>query len=365
MSIDETHNNPKRRPPLLSVIIPVYNAEKFLEESVNSVRSQTLKDLEILLVNDCSTDHSGDVARQLAKEDSRIKVFDMPENRGPGIARNVALDYADGDYCTFMDSDDLLHPEAYSSMVCFAINNQLDIVRCEMGRFSDENRAPRHCFQSFGEERIYRGADDLRQAALSVFSNPVRPGEKPLNFGGSACSAIFHRSLFEQGGVRYPRRPHMLSEDFIFCFQTLIKAKSIGLMPRMFYYYRENRQSRTRIPRLDILDRAFATAEYMQELIQAEGFPEKDKTYALGFAIDISRAFVKNILLSSMSLSEKKKWFEAQSKNPIIEQCAREYPLDLMPRKFRVNFETFHSGNFWRMMMLVRAREALRTIVRK
>lgn len=345
--------------------MPVYNAGKYLRESVESVLKQDLKDMEVLLVDDCSTDDSASICRELAAADPRVKFFAMPENRGPGVARNVALDYADGEYCTFVDADDLIAPDAYSTMLAFAKRNELDIVRCEMGRFSDSDRTPRHIFHRYGEERIYRDEADLRQAALCVFSDPVRPGERNLNFGGSACSAIFHRSLFEQGGVRFPRRAHMLSEDFIFCFQTLLRARSIGLLPRMFYFYRNNPKSRTKVARTDLLDRAFATAEYMDDLIVREGYPDKDRAYALGFVIEITRALIKNILLADMSLADKKRWFDAQHNNPILDRCANEYPLKLLPAKFRMNFEAFYHKRFWTLLGLVRAREVVRFVTRR
>lgn len=363
--INEKHINTPRKSPLLSVIIPVYNVEKYLRECVDSVLNQDLKDMEILLVDDCSTDSTARICREYASKDARIKFFEMPENRGPGVARNIALDYADGDYCTFVDADDLLAPEAFSTMVAFAKRNDLDIVRCEVGRFTDTNRTPKHVFQHYGSERIYRDKADLRQAALCVFSDPVRPGEKDLNFGGSAWGAIYHRSLFEQGGVRFPRRSHMLSEDFIFCFQTLVKARSIGLIPRMMYYYRHNQQSRTLVVRTDLLDRAFPAAELMDELIVREGYPEKDRTYALGFILEMTRAFIKNVLLSDMSLKEKKKWFEAQHSHAILDRCAREYPLELLPAKFRIHFEAFYNKRFWTLMGLIRTREAIRFVTRK
>lgn len=365
MEINERHLNNPRRKPLISVIIPVYNAEKYVNDCVESVLAQNIMEMEILLVDDCSTDGSSNVCRELASRDDRIKFFQMPENRGPGVARNMALDYADGDYCTFVDADDLIAPDAYSTMIAFAKRHDLDIVRCEMGRFSDDNPTPRHIFNSYQTEQIYSDPADLRQAALCVFSNPVREGEKQLNFGGSACSAIFHRRLFEEGGVRFPRRAHMLSEDFIFCFMTLLRAKRIGLLPKMFYYYRNNRQSRTRIPRADLLDRAFATGRYMYDLIEKEGFPKKDRTYALGFVIDIIRALIKNILLSKMSLQDKKRWFDAQHNNEILDLCAKEYPLELLPRKFRMNFEAFYHKHFWTLMGLVRGREVIRFITRR
>jgi len=340
--------------------MPVYNAEKYLEESVGSVLRQSLTDFELILIDDKSTDRSGDIADRLAREDSRIKVFHMPENKGPGIARNLALDYAGGDYCTFIDSDDKIHPEMYQTLYDFAIANKLDIARCEMGRFSDSDPDPVPAFQHYDDFRIFRESEELRQMALCVFSTPVRPEEKNLNFGGSACSAIFHRSLFENNGIRFYHREHMISEDFIFCYKTLLKAKSAGLVPRSFYYYRMNCKSRSNVPRQDILRRAFQTAELMCDMIRKDGFPDKAQEYALHYTIDILRAFVKNFFLADMPKKEMKRWFDAQHDYPILNRCRQEFPLDLLPRLQRIHFLAFYNRQFYLLYILVHCREITR-----
>lgn len=342
--------------------MPVFNAEKYLVESVESVLNQSLKDLEIIIIDDKSPDRSGEIADNLARKDNRIKVVHMPVNKGPGIARNIALDMADGDYCTFIDSDDKIDPEMYSTLVNYGLENHLDIVRCEMGRFSDAKPEPTPVFQRYGDYRIFREKSDLRQMALCVFATPVRPEDRNLNFGGSACSAVFHRSLFENGGVRFYNHEHMISEDYIFCYQTLLKARSVGLVPKSMYFYRVNPKSRSNIPRQDILDRALYTANLMLRMIEKDGFPIRDRIYAMHYVIDIIRAFVKNFFLADMPLSEKKKWFYSQQVNPILTICRNEFPLHLLPPLHRMHFLAFYNKKFNLLYALVKGREVVRSI---
>lgn len=346
--------------PKLSVIMPVYNAEKYLEESVRSVLGQSFTDFELILVDDKSTDTSGQIADRLSHQDRRIKVFHLPENKGPGIARNVALDYADGDYCTFVDSDDKIHPDMYRIMYDYAAANSLDIVRCEMGRFSNADPVPTPVFQRYGSYRIFNDRQQLSQMALCTFASPVDPERENLNVGGSACSAIFHRTLFENGGVRFCKREHMISEDFIFCYKTLLRAKSVGLVPESLYYYRFNPKSRSNIPRQDIIQRAVATAELMSDMIREDGFPESEQVFALQYTIDIIRAFVKNFFLSDMPVKEMRKWFLSQHDYPILERCRREFPLHLLPRLHRIHFLAFYHKKFYLLYSLVRGREFAR-----
>jgi glycosyltransferase involved in cell wall biosynthesis len=113
--------------PLVSIVVPVYNAEKYLERCMDSLLCQTLHNIEILCVNDGSTDSSGAILNKYAKNDSRITVFNQ-ENQGPGAARNTALDNAKGKYILFCDSDDTLEPEAAFECSEAMEKNQVDIV---------------------------------------------------------------------------------------------------------------------------------------------------------------------------------------------------------------------------------------------
>lgn len=118
---------------LISVIIPVYNVEKYLEQSINSVLNQTYKNLEILLVNDGSTDNSGKICNELSIKDERIKVIHK-ENGGLSSARNAGLDIAKGKYITFLDSDDCIIPDAYEYLYNIIKNEDVDIAEGEFLR---------------------------------------------------------------------------------------------------------------------------------------------------------------------------------------------------------------------------------------
>ena len=98
--------------PKVSVIIPVYNVEKYLRQCLDSVVNQTLEDIEIICVNDCSPDNSLSILKEYANKDNRIKIIDLKENVGPGIAKNKALDIANGEYIMLLDPDDWYEPDA-------------------------------------------------------------------------------------------------------------------------------------------------------------------------------------------------------------------------------------------------------------
>ena len=104
----------KKQTPKISVIIPCYNVEKFLKQCLDSVCGQTLKDIEIICVNDASTDKSLNILKQYAKKDKRIKIIDLQKNSGLSVARNTGIKHATGDFIGFIDSDDYVGLSAES-----------------------------------------------------------------------------------------------------------------------------------------------------------------------------------------------------------------------------------------------------------
>lgn len=125
---------------MVSVILPAYDAERWLEAAVASVTAQTVRDWELVLVDDGSTDGTPALCDCLAAGDRRIRVFHTP-NGGPSVARNNGLDVATGDWITFLDADDLLHPKFLETMLETANRTDADIVNCGMVRFSGERSA--------------------------------------------------------------------------------------------------------------------------------------------------------------------------------------------------------------------------------
>ena len=121
----------------ISIIIPVYNAGKYLEACVTSVLRSTYEPLEVILVDDCSTDDSGPLCDQLAEKDERIKVIHCQENGGQGKARNAGLTIMSGDYVGFVDADDTIHPEMYEKLYNLLKTHHADISFCSRKVISD------------------------------------------------------------------------------------------------------------------------------------------------------------------------------------------------------------------------------------
>ncbi|NLY04319.1 MAG: glycosyltransferase family 2 protein [Campylobacter sp.] len=110
---------------LVSIIMPSYDSEKFIAKSINSALSQTYSNLELIIVDDCSFDNSNDIIEQYAKQDSRVKLIKLDQNSGPAVARNKAIESANGDYIAFLDSDDLWDKDKIEKQLKFMQDNDL------------------------------------------------------------------------------------------------------------------------------------------------------------------------------------------------------------------------------------------------
>ncbi len=172
---------------MISIITPVYNAEKYLEQTVECILSQSYTDIELVLVNDGSSDSSGELCDALAKKDSRIKVVHK-KNGGVASARNAGLDAASGEYIGWVDSDDLVHPDMYSIMMKAAIEYNADIVQCSHTRDRGEME---DCDTSALEGmQVLDNVGGLKRMYTSHYTNSL-----------SLWSKIYRREVFD--GVRF------------------------------------------------------------------------------------------------------------------------------------------------------------------
>ena len=197
----------------LSVIVPVYNVEKYLAECVDSLLNQTLRDMEIFLVDDGSKDSSGAICDRYAKEyPDKVRCLHI-DNGGQGRARNFALPMAQGEYLGFVDSDDWVLPDMYEKLCRRADETGADIAACDfLERFDD------------GTEREVPGAFQ----------------DHPLSFAGSCCNKVFRAALVD--GLRFPEE-RLWYEDFYFSAVMLIRAKRTEYLREPLYIYRRGQPS--------------------------------------------------------------------------------------------------------------------------
>lgn len=229
-----------RKMPKVSVVIPVYNVEMYLDRCVQSVLNQTLADIEIILVDDQSPDKCPFLCDEYARKDSRVKVVHK-QNGGLGLARNSGLDVATGEYVAFLDSDDYVEPETYQVAYERAVKDDLDACYFKHCRFFANGTRLVHKY----EEETFMSKDAVLGLMLNVVGST--PDEKKQNpYHVSSCMAVFKRSTIENNHIRFVSERQIASEDVIFDLNFFPCASRIVLLPDVFYNYFVNEQSISR-----------------------------------------------------------------------------------------------------------------------
>ena len=209
--------------PKISIIIPCYNAEKYLKECLDSAINQTLKEIEIICVNDGSTDSTLQIINEYASKDNRIKVIDKV-HAGISSARNTGLDVSNGEFIAFLDSDDYLDLKFYENLYNRAIETSSDIVVSEyMYRFSSNNKKKRLIFLKVDKNVI---TTDVEEKFKCLYLP---------NFG-YVFNKIYRRNSLKQ---RFPDGINCC-EDLYFSINVLAENNKMSVAKDTAYYYRNN-----------------------------------------------------------------------------------------------------------------------------
>lgn len=218
--------------PLVSIIIPVYNVEQYIKDTVKSVQEQTYKKVEIMLIDDGSPDGSGEICDELAKSDKRIKVLHQ-KNMGVTKARKHGIEASTGEWIVFLDGDDQLLPTAIEYFVETALSKEVDIVQTPNIRVSGNTRT----LNRMGAKGKYN-----KKGYLSLLAN----GRITGGIGGK----IIRKSLFDENTLNIPTGITN-NEDMLMNIRLSKRLKSIYCNPQKGYYLyfaRDNSASRKKIP---------------------------------------------------------------------------------------------------------------------
>lgn len=210
--------------PQLSIIVPVYNAKDYLDECISSILSQTFGDFELILVDDGSTDGSGEICDRYAERDKRVRIYHQ-KNQGQAVARNFAISIARGEYLGFVDSDDWIEPEMYEKMLVSSYTEKADVVICRLQTVTENGTITKIIGYNASHmmNRIQATSEILRDEMMPSF---------PVN-------KVFKRNMFE--GVEFP--PDRYFEDTATIYKAVYNACKIVTIPYIGYNYRFNPDS--------------------------------------------------------------------------------------------------------------------------
>ena len=209
----------------VAIVVPVYNAEKYLGYCINSILSQTYTNLEVILVNDGSVDSSLEICRNYAEIDSRVRIIDV-ENGGVSKARNLGIDYATGEYLAFVDADDFVEGDFFEKVYRRAIERDADIVQFDYVYYT-ERLGKVASGRKTVEERIRIQTKEERKRFLV---------SEKITYG--CWNKLYRRSLVERAGVRYAE--HVIYEEPLFVYPLLFYGSRFEIMAEAFYCYRQN-----------------------------------------------------------------------------------------------------------------------------
>jgi len=246
--------------PLLTVVVPFYNVQEFLAEAVGSLRAQTYENLEVLLVDDGSTDGSLALARTLTADDPRFTVLEVPHG-GQGTARNHALARSQGEYVTFMDADDVVPSDAYAAMVGSLEASGSDMALGNVERFDSER-----AWVPGWARAVHRA--DVRGTTLADMPEAMRDI--------LACNRVYRRSFWDERVREFPEG--MVFEDHVPMLRALLGGSRFDVLAQVTYRWRRREDrgssSQPKDELANLADRARAKAEAWN-VLEAEGTEEE------------------------------------------------------------------------------------------
>ena len=289
--------------PFISIIMPVYNVEKYIVRSIESVLAQTFTDFELLLVDDCSPDNSGKICDEFAKKDNRVKVFHLPVNGGVANARNTLMKKTNGEYLCFLDSDDYFDSNMLEVLADSVKKNPAQVVIFGLvEEYYDDEGVLKSTKTVSCEEKIIKDKNELRKEILKLEANDLY---------GYPCNKMYNIKYLEEADAWFPVM--RFNEDIIFNIDFFMDAQSCNLLSFAPYHYVKHTGSTTGsfIPTYyqDIMvkiDRLYSQFEYWNMLNK-----ENTEFLAMRYTRYLFSALERNCdKRSGMSYKDRKGFFK-------------------------------------------------------
>lgn len=323
--------------PLVSIIIPVYNVEKYLNRCMESVVSQTLKEIEIILVDDGSPDNSSLLCDKWARKDNRIKVVHK-RNEGLGLARNTGIQHATGKYIAFIDSDDYVELDMYEKLYTKATASNADIVYCGYkqglpdGSYIDRS--------DFKEEKTFDNKAEIEHHSIRYFY--------PLD-GGLMMMSVWH-SIYKREVIKtefYSERV-VVSEDLHFQLSAILNSRKIVYIPDSLYYYCYNGES---------LSHTFKISKFygFQQLIKLllALYPGKEQ-YVYKFYFNITISIIRQMLgIKELTSKEKKENLKKIYSDPIWSEIKKGTYRTMYPKHHKLLYSLMGKKFFTAFYLLI------------
>lgn len=329
--------------PKVSVIVPVYNAEKYLKCCIDSLLNQTLKDIEIILVDDGSPDHCPAMCDGYAKQDQRVKVIHK-KNEGQGYARNSALEIATGGYIAFVDSDDYIESDAYQKLYSIAMDTKVDGVYFSCQRFDDRGNTWK--VTNTQKEMQYPTKEVIRGFILDMIANTPN-AKNDRDILSSVWSVLYRHDIIKRYALKFKsERDYNGGEDLLFNLDYLMHSSNVITIPNAFYNWRTSLSSYSHTIKPDDIIKKYGIYQYILDILKTNNFGAEGYLRATRFFIGYSRSGIRQYIQSSLSKKEKINWLKEVMSYPVWRDIASLFPYKQLPMKYALYFYLLHKNYY-------------------
>lgn len=263
--------------PKLSVVIPIYNAQTYLREALDSVVGQTFEDLEIICVNDGSKDDSLKIVEEYAEKDNRFKIIDKP-NSGYGASVNRGFDEAAGEFVAIFEPDDILENNIYETLLGEAHKNNLDVVKCNFYNYWSK------------KNKLKRSGLIARCAKKDVFE--PKDNLKMFTCHASVWAGVYRKKFLEENGIRFLETPGASFQDMSFNFKVIASSPRIKLLETPLLRYRQDNPGSS----INNPGKVYCVCDEYDELTRfLESKPELKEVFNTQKLVNQYRAYAWNI----------------------------------------------------------------------
>ncbi|SDN05472.1 glycosyltransferase family 2 protein [Bacillus sp. OK048] len=314
--------------PLISIIIPVYNVEEYLDRCFESVKKQTYNNLEIIFVNDGSPDNCGPMCDKYANEDNRVKVVHK-NNEGLGFARNSGLDVASGDYVAFVDSDDFVAADYIEKLYDAITRNDADTAICGIVRyFNNEKQIAKSICE---REKIYFDEEIIDNVLLNMISSEPS-GKVESIIPVSVWHELYSMKLINDNNIRFHSEREFISEDAVFQIDYFKHSHKTVIIPYELYYYFSSQEGS--------LSTKYRKNRFEQEKQLAFELDRKLKQFVrpINYKNRVDRLFlgrVRTCLMMELEHGNTSRFTEIVN-DEMVQETLKCYPFNENPIKIRI-----------------------------
>lgn len=316
---------------LITIIVPIYNVEQYLKQCIESLLQQSYKNIEIILVNDGSTDRSADICEIFRKKDNRIKVVNK-SNEGLGYARNSGLKIANGKYVTFVDSDDYVDEDLIKELYSSIKENNVDTCIGGFKRVDDNGNIlsiSKYSNNIYRENNVF---DNLLPRMLGSY------GKKSDSIRMSVWNSMYSMEIIKENKIEFPSEREYISEDIIFDIEYYKFSKGVSIIDSCKYNYRLNINSLTmkyKENKFNMIKKLYLAIEenIIKNDIKSQAISRNQKQFFINIRSCIRQ---ENVKISNNSFKNALKNIRVICNDDLVQNVIKQYPIELLNIKQKV-----------------------------